>query len=662
MWLLVEGCCSMKVLTLVSLIAIAHQVFAIDPFSIIRFLDDQSNDPEVWSETLAMLREHRAACDEVWFSTGIGIASLERHAKQSKTMEKAAVDLRAIDIIPSVQFQATMGHSDAIARRADCSGKTWGGFTGRDGTESLYCSCPRQSGFKDYLVKMGEIYAKWKPGSIWIDDDLRLDNHLPVSKPLCWCDTCVNAFAKREGVCRNRDELAAACDKDRALYDRYEQFGFEALADCMTALAETVHRISPDTRMGYQHGSWRNDRQKLVYKALANGSHHKVGSRPGGGAYLDHDPRRQVAKAYKMSKQMALVVPSGDIDRVCPEIETCPRSYACRTSEGLIMESFLALAQGMDSLSYFIMDPYFETPAWYGENIFKPLERAMPIFRNYVKFNEGTLPGGLAGDALIEFARIGLPIAPGLAYPVDVVILGEAGVKGRTDVELSELVGKSLILDGAAVSALEARGFGKALLGLSVRETLSRAREHFTSDVINFGLIRGQHMTYSKKFVVTGVEESDARVIGRYVTWDGHDEGVATALAEKDGRRVVIIGCGGFVTEDLGSNRFRQLQRLIDEASGATLPARIDGACRMIVLPRVSKNGVLRSVGLCNASIGMHEPVDILVRKPYGKHVIWHDMDGASIDLVMNSNGNDYLVRLPELGPWKCAYLTFEIK
>ena len=633
---------------------------AAEPFCMIRFLSDQTADPVVWRETLEMLKTNRAACDEVWFSTGIGVASLERHRQQSAAMAKAATDLRAAGIVPSVQFQATMGHSDAIARRADCSGKTWGGFTGRDGVESKYCSCPRQPGFRDYLVKMGEIYAAWKPGSIWVDDDLRLNNHSPVMKPLCWCETCVSAFAEREGVRRTRAELAAACDRDPALYDRYERFGFEALADCARALAETVHRLSPETRMGYQHGPWRNDGQQLIYRALAEASGHKVGSRPGGGAYLDHDPRKQVEKALVMARQMALVVPGGDIGQVCPEIETCPRSYACRTFEGLAMESFLSLAQGMDSLSYFIMDPYFETPAWYGEHLLGPLGKVLPELRRYVAFNEGTLPGGIAGDATAEFARIGLPLAPGLAYPAEAAILTEKGVKNRSDAELRELVRRSLLLDGAAAVELVRRGFGDALLGLSAKSTQSSAREFFTKDPLNEGLLRGQHMTYSRKFEVLGARAADVRVIGEYVTWDGRNEGVATALAERDGRRVAILGCGGFVTEDLGSNRFRQLQRLADAVAGNRLPARIDGACRYIVMPRVDKAGVLRSVGICNASIGVHEPVDLLVRRPQGERASWHTLDGRPVELKMTREGDMFRLRLPSLAPWTCASVQVE--
>jgi len=629
------------------------------PFSMIRFLSDQTEDAQVWKETLAMLKANRAVCDEVWFSTGIGVASLERHRKQSANMARAAADLRAVGIVPSVQFQATMGHSDAIARRADCSGKTWGGFTGRDGVESKYCSCPRQPGFKDYLVKMGEIYAAWQPGSIWVDDDLRLDNHSPVMKPLCWCDTCVNAFAEREGVRRTRAELAAACDRDPALYDRYERFGFEALADCAAALAETVRRLSPETRMGYQHGPWRNDSQRLIYRALAKASGRKVGCRPGGGAYLDHDPRKQVEKVFVMARQMAHVVPGGDIDQVCPEVETCPRSYACRTGEGLTMESFLSLAQGMDSLSYFIMDPYFETPAWYGETLFKSLGRAMPQLRAYVAANAGTLPGGFVGDATAEFARIGLPLTPGLAHPVDAAILSGQGVRTRTDAELRQLVGRSLLLDGAAAEELTRRGFGAALLGLSAKPTKSSAREFFTDDPVNAGLARGQHMTYVSKYEILGARESGARLVGEYVTWDGRREGVATALAERDGRRVAILGCGGFVTEDYCSNRFRQIQRLADALTGETLPARIDGPCRLIVSPRTTREGFVRSVGFCNASIGRHEPVDLLVRRPQGVRATWHGLDGTTVELEVRREKGASRIRLPELAPWTCAYVTF---
>jgi len=44
------------------------------------------------------------------------------------------------------------------------------------------------------------------------------------------------------------------------------------------------------------------------------------------------------------------------IDQCCPEIETCPRSFTCRTGQGLAVETLLHLAQGMNSVSYLIID------------------------------------------------------------------------------------------------------------------------------------------------------------------------------------------------------------------------------------------------------------------------------------------------------------------
>lgn len=633
------------------MLSLALPAFGDAPFSSLRFLDEQSLDPKVWRETAAMLKANRAACDEVWFSTGIGVASLDRHRRMSEAMARAAEDLRPAGIVPSVQFQATMGHSDAIALRADCTGKAWGGFTGRDGTEARYCSCPRQPAFREYLVKMAEIYAEWKPGSIWVDDDLRLNNHSPVMAPLCWCETCVTAFAEREGVRRTRAELAAACDADPALYDRYERFGFEALADCARAIARTVRRISPETRLGYQHGPWRNGLQQLIYRAFAEGSGHPVRSRPGGGAYLDQDPRGQVAKAYSLNCQMARILPGGDIESVCPEIETCPRTYACRTPEGLLLESFLSLALGADTLSMFIMDPHFETPAWYGENLMKPLAATMGFFRDYVGFNAGTRPGGLAGDANPELARIGLPLAPGYAHPVDAAVLTEAGVKGRSDAELKALLGKSLLIDGPAAVALENRGFGAALNGLSARPTRSSAREFYRG---------GQHMTYAKKYEILGAAGPGAEVLGEYIRWDGVHEGVATALSERNGRRVAILGCGGFVTQDLCSSRFTFLQNLADRLSDRRLPVFVEGPCRLIVLPRIAADGSLRSVGFVNASIGMQKPVTIVVRAPAGSKAFLHlPAEGVRVLEFARTDGASRFV-LPELGPWKFAWVSFE--
>ncbi|MBQ7695772.1 MAG: hypothetical protein IJT50_11695, partial [Lentisphaeria bacterium] len=117
--------------------------------------------PEVWKRLFAELVRNRDCCDEVWFSTGIGFPELDRHREMSALMASHAEELRGAGIVPSLQVQTTIGHSDGLVESAGAEGKTWGSYVGVHGEECRYVNCPRQPGFLAYQEEMARIYASW---------------------------------------------------------------------------------------------------------------------------------------------------------------------------------------------------------------------------------------------------------------------------------------------------------------------------------------------------------------------------------------------------------------------------------------------------------------------------------------------------------------------
>ena len=57
-------------------------------------------EPEIWNRLFPVLKKNRECCDEVWFSTGIGIPPLDVHRRKSDLMAEHAADLRKAGIIP----------------------------------------------------------------------------------------------------------------------------------------------------------------------------------------------------------------------------------------------------------------------------------------------------------------------------------------------------------------------------------------------------------------------------------------------------------------------------------------------------------------------------------------------------------------------------------
>ncbi|MBE6397683.1 MAG: hypothetical protein E7046_11825, partial [Lentisphaerae bacterium] len=169
-----------KLVLIFSLISFAA-VVAEPPLMMVRLRAPHTASDGQWAKTFKALNENRGACDEVWFSTGIGFPKIEWHRAHVKRLAKYADQLRSVGIIPSLQFQATLGHQDKVTLQEGIEGKSWGGFTGRGGLECRACNCPRQPKFLAYIREMARLYASFMPGSVWIDDDLRIAGHAPAS-------------------------------------------------------------------------------------------------------------------------------------------------------------------------------------------------------------------------------------------------------------------------------------------------------------------------------------------------------------------------------------------------------------------------------------------------------------------------------------------------
>lgn len=379
---------------------------------------------EQWRATYGALAANPGCCDEVWFSTGIGVPPLAWHRAQAARLVKAAGDLRKIGVVPSLQFQATLGHSDAISASEDCSAKDWTGWTGSTGVEDRYCNCPRQPAFLAYIREMARIYAAFRPGSVWIDDDLRISNHAPAtvkSRLGCWCATCLAAFNAETGGNWTRTSLDAALARDAALAARWKAFSVQAIAQVARVIAETFHRLSPETTMAYQHcfDEGSVDAVRAVTAALAQASGRPTGLRPGGGFYYDLNPSDQVVKSLTAARFRARVADLPDVGTWCPEVESWPRAYGSRSAQSALVESFTALVYGFNSTSLLLLDTRYETDDLYARTILKPLAAAAPVLVGYAQANEGTVPAGFSADALApgrlyRFALSGIPVLPGV--------------------------------------------------------------------------------------------------------------------------------------------------------------------------------------------------------------------------------------------------------
>ena len=574
------------------------------PFSIVRFGAEVVRDAQ-WRDTLPVLVKNKAVCDEVWFSTGGASSPLEVHRQRASDVARCAEELCRAGIVASLQVQATVGHGEDAKGGKPAPHRTWRGFTDATGYEAVRCNCPRDPAFRAHCAAAMKPYAAWKPGSVWIDDDLRLDRHGVLSTG-CFCELCLKAFSEREGKVWTRTALVAAMKTDLELAKRWRRHGFEGLAGLAAAITEVFHAESPTTRMGLQY-PWCDEGQILIVEAMsraAGGA--KIGIRPGCGAYSDRDPFDQIDKCNRLARQMKTLLRRPELfSQICPEIETCPRTFGMRTARSLAFEALIHLAQGCDSLSWYMMNGD-DPGAWFDRNVFRALRENMGLYRRYVRANSGTVLCGFGCPDVGES-----PEAPN--FPV-----------------------------GYAVTGVPLCFTGEDVIGTILPAgSLKRLSEDALVGLLKGGVVTdmdGLRGLQRRKLLPDSI-----RGVGRYSTPQKGRIGISPELDPGQASGV--------------ENR-RYRERALFAAG--RLPAQVLDPCLASVWCRVRKDGAFASMVMLNARIDRQEPVRVKLWNFPSTKAVWWPLWGEPRELeVRHAAGwsKSCEVTLPEIGAWSAGVL-----
>ena len=658
---------------LVSIFAAFCASYAAEPFSAIRLRKPQTDSPKVWQATVEQFRKYRAGVDEVWFSTGICFPKMEEHFANAARLARASEELRRLGIKPSIQIQATIGHGEALTLYSDNSGIGWQGYVADDGAVAKRLNCFRAPGFVAYMREMASAYAAaMRPYSVWIDDDIRIIGHHPDKHTSGWgchCAHCLEVFAQKEGKRWTRERLVKEMKSNKALEARWRAFAFEGEAELVRAIADAVHAASPATRMCIQQPGACFPEHRALYEACHAATGLPVGMRPGAGSYFDHDARAQMLKAYALALQMDTIGGLPFLDRICPEIETCPRSFACRTGRGVLLEALESLSQGMNSISALVIDAGFETPEWYGDAILSALARNATMMKRYVAANEGARCAGygVRGIPAQPLQTSSLPLKPLIADArpeLARIVTGahaEAVINAGRDA-VCRLLEDDLLLDGVAADTLFRAGFGGDVGLAGCRRFSGGLRERFCDNPVNVGFLAREAPVTGDAFFLDPADGANA--VSEYFSdsGDGKSRGVASLVFEtQSGRRRVVFGHGVFTSSMsvASGDRIVQMHRLADWASHGKAPVVADSPSRSFVQPRVRGDGTLASVVFVNATIGETTPIRLRLRGVGAavKDAIWSALDMEDVKVPVVRNGEDAYVTIPIVASWNGGYL-----
>jgi len=632
----------------------------------VRLWPAHHNDTTLTDQLLDAFRKYDF-CDEVWFcSDGPATHVLSWHEPSARAMAVAADKMRAAGIIPSLQVVA-LGHGDGAVVFAPVKDSTihWGTMVGPNGEVTGSVNCPRQTAYLACMQEAFKPYVKAvRPRSIYLDDDLRMTNHVPAPFG-CFCDTCLTIFNAQHGYVFDRASLVGALlanqDGGQVRKD-WIAFGQESLAGVVRAISRGVHEVSPETRIGLQHTSFHRELLEgwdwnPMFRAMKEETGLDPVSRPGHGFYNDHAPRGMIEKGMELTRQIRRLEPG--ITEIAPEIEGYLHKATGKSPRSICLETMYYLSMGATQMSYAIICGNQEPVSWYADHYFKALSEWKPFAKEYADFNRGTMPSGIdpyisrdlvlrdvvagedpwawrrthAGEEAIELETLGLPFAPE-DPDSPVLMLDVEGVLGMKDAELAALLAsRNTVIDADVWKLLEARGL---TAGFTSVEAPVRDCGDYDSPTLSAASCYSGAL---KRF----------------------------RFLERNGVRLAVAPT--FEINLIGSNDFNGAYRLallhaFDWASGNALPAVLESFAQAAVVPRTDAQGRLRSVAILNCSISPEERYTLRLRLGAEDDVlpkfVWKKQGCRDVTLRPVRDGKDILLEVPVLEGWNFGWVAVE--
>ncbi|MBE6657869.1 MAG: hypothetical protein E7604_05420 [Ruminococcaceae bacterium] len=652
---------------------------------------------------IRIVKENPGSCDEVWLATAYGFPPLSVHREMAAALGETAEKLRGAGLRVSLQISNTIGHGQYMAAR-DCSGLVYDGspvrnIVGPDGIVSRYTFCWNDPVMREYVKEEIAAYVREiRPHTVWIDDDLRSDNHAPVGYG-CFCDDCMARFNRANGTSYTREELVHEINRgDTSVRRAFVAQMRDGIADFTYEVYKTIHEICPECYAGLQNGAhgYSGGDHVYIYEAMYRATGLEPKSRPGGGAYSDHNPLEFLSKADYLSCQNARLPAS--VREIRPEIESLPDVCYGKSIAGTCFETTLYLASGATAMSYAIMMNDYEDMDWHGEML-AAFARQRPYWERLARASQNTVRGGLTlcmghemwmrplYDGEGDFAWSAEPVYTaeqfrplGFGVTFDAVknpvyLLHPGHVPMLTDEEIRHLLTCPVITSGDVLCALAARGFDSCFSASARPISTAQLYETFTDHPVNAaytetegGVVRrrwSQSFSYTAGQAIVdrdgtteplGYYASDSAQAVPEFPGEEHPFGCADAIVYTDaGARWAVFGHNPW-NNTVSSRRRAQLLAAVDYISDGALTAWLDTPAKVQLLPREDSEGHLTAVSMVNLTVGPSAPLSLRLRNPALKPgqttVLFCSMTEPPCHLPLLRVGDDYLVSVPPLDAW----------
>lgn len=639
---------------------------------------------ERFQALLAFFRKHPKTADELAFFTSGTHAplTLQENLRRADRLSRVMALVRQEGMSAGINILATMGHHEENLESS--LDEPWQRVVDPRGRESRGSYCPAGVELLEYTRKVYTALAEASPDFIWIDDDVRLAGHLPITHT-CFCQPCVQRFSKKVRRNLTRDSLVIAFSsgslEERLLLRRqWLQHNRETIDDLFGVIEQTVHRVHPKMPLGFMTGDRFYEGYDFANwaKTLAGTQVSVVRWRPGGGFYSDESLSGLVEKAHDIGRQVSQL--PAQVKVIQSEIENFPYDLLRKSAETTVIEAAAHMAAGTTGTAFNVLSQR-DNPVDEYEPMLHRIQRAKSFYRTLQAelgrtpvtgmwpawsrdtFSANNIDGQWLerGDAVgtlrksYVLGEIGIPLCYSQASAVATILAGPSVLAFKAQ-ELKQIFAGGVLMDVSAWHALDRLSLA-SWTGVQPGQRYERdAIEVLAKHSINErfgGWSRDCRQSFPWREDAYSLDPQSAGVgvLAQLTDYSGRDLGPSmTAFENELGGRVVVMGYFPW-TQMHSLAKATQIKAVSQWLSRDRLPVFVESFANVQIWARETGPGRMACV-LLNASLDPLEKLTLHFRETF-KEFDWLTIDGelSRLQPAIAANTRGFF-RTPGLKPW----------
>ena len=629
------------------------------------------------------------AVDELAFFTShthppLPLDEIERRAER---LQKILPRVRQQGMQAGINVLATMGHHEE--NLPNSLNEPWQRVMDPWGKICRGSYCPAHPELIDYARKLYTVMAEADPDFIWIDDDVRLAGHMPVTFT-CFCDLCVGQFSDQLGTRFTRETLVKAfgggpLEERLRLRCAWLERNRRVIDNLFRNIEEAVHKVKPGLPLGFMTG----DRFYEGYdferwaKTLSGPGHAPVRWRPGGGFYDDDCLLGLVDKANDIGREVS-ALPS-EVKIIESELENFPYQLLRKSKQTTVIEAAAHMGAGTTATAFNVLSMYKEPLDEYAP-LFDRICRYRPFYQklqsalgrsmakgiwpawNSDLYSTVNLDGNWLSDFKLPFTKayvlgeVGIPLCYHPGGRTATALAGSA-VFAFPHEDLRRMFAGGVLMDGEAWFAMKRLGL-ESWTGVRELENVDHdATEVFSKHPLNdrfAGWSRdGRQSFWAERAYRLQPQSDDVAILARMIDYGGGDLGPClTAYINELGGRVVILGY--FPWSQIHSlAKSSQMKAICGWLSNDRLPVVAESFAKVVIWSREGVEGK-KAVVVLNASL---DPVEELSLRVLTEAMRFTQISPTkeqreiSGERLVSSRGYVRVV-LPDLAPWSVSLLV----